>query len=94
MPQQMRRRQAIICATCNNRVLLGFLMRADDGTVRLHVKAYKANRIIVELYLAGDTYIRCRACKNWHFIEINGTDFSIHPAEEEAALAGQTVINA
>jgi hypothetical protein len=69
-------------------------MRADDGTVRLHVKAYKANRIIVELYLAGDAFIRCRACKNWHKIEITDMDFSIHPAEEEAALAGQTVVNA
>ena len=52
---------------------MGKYGRDDDGRPYVHIKAWKQDKLIVEVIQTdGELRVRCRRCKRWHTITIHG----------------------
>lgn len=57
---------------CSHKPLLAVCGRdSKDGTPYIHIKAYKANRLITEVVVtSGTVQIHCRECLRWYKVRI------------------------
>jgi hypothetical protein len=57
--------------SCHRRPLLAVCGRGTDGRAFIHVKAWKAQRLLTEVIITdGEARIRCRDCERWTKIKI------------------------
>jgi hypothetical protein len=79
----MRHEKEMRCF-CRRKPLLATFGVDKNGTLFVHVKIYKANRIFGELIIeAGPVKIRCRECLRFHTIHFDGKRASLVATDQD-----------
>jgi hypothetical protein len=86
-PDLMRREKEIRCF-CRRKPLLATYGIDKHGTLFVHVKIYKANRIFGELVIEGGVVkIRCRECLRFHTIRVTGRLATLEETDQELPVS-------
>lgn len=75
--------------TCRHEPLLALYGISEDGKPYLHIKAWKAGRLITEaIFTGGTARILCRECHRWYKIVFRTARASLEQVSVPAEIAG------